>query len=45
MKNLIYIFIITIIGLTSVSCVEEIDFNLDTETFDSALVIEATITN
>ena len=34
-----------LIGLTLVSCLEEIDFVTENESFESALVIEATITN
>ena len=36
-------FIIAFISLLTFSCIEEIEF--ETETFESALVIEATITN
>ena len=42
-KRTYQFLIITFITLFAISCIEEIDF--ETETFESALVIEATITN
>ena len=44
MKPLAYL-VFGLILLLSFSCVEEIDFATNTETFESALVVEATITN
>ena len=45
MKQSYNIVFLLILNITLISCVEVIDFNSDTETFESALVIEATITN
>jgi len=45
MKQTYFISILLILNITLLSCVEEIDFISETETFESALVIEATITN
>ena len=44
MKPITYL-VFGLILLLSFSCVEEIDFATNTETFESALVVEATITN
>lgn len=44
-KNGQLILLITLIGCISNSCVETFDFETEVETFESALVIEATITN
>jgi Domain of unknown function (DUF4249) len=45
LKSIKHIILITILGIISSSCVETFNFESEVKTFESVLVVEATITN